>query len=795
MDSGSGSEGGEEVRRGEIVARLELATPAATSFFVQATLPVPPGTLCDDNPKVPLAVVNLGGLTAPTQVETVTRYPRREDGASVVEVISRVRRDPDLKPGDPLVLWVVKKPHHAADMRLAKTVRSMLGTGGAMTLHTRDVFGHDYRADLFRKVITQDPTARKLRQGSLVHEYALHEVLAPVEPKGGAQGTLSHLMGVHAYVTTYDRAEWFLLDLHVHNGMDGLDPEHTEDDAQRELFFEDLRLRLPKGWKASALLEHPSAGAGYTSGAWNVYPLVKPQANGKLHWMPRQGRFARRLVVYREGHRSEAEAVLHKHYLAFCRPGTARDGDLLWSWWNPDTPVWFPQAQRLPSLDFLNGDALRAELEGEWIARRDQLASGSTGTYPLQSPALGWAQPWGVDYGGMTGMDEINVVDGMIEASVGSREGYLLALLTARCYIDRQPTALYSRTGRPTRYEDLLVTEGFGAPYVDCNVYVTPLPQPDPFGFTTAPTFQVDAALAQGRAPNYRDELDSWMPIDIQHYIRHTRNLKILAWLGNDSLARDQLEAAGEVFRLGFHAYRNSAYGYTQNTGLRAKMDYVAEYPGIGVDFQRGEGWGTDAAVAAYLLGNDELRQRYRPWFAQITDTVVAGQSTCTGNLMATPIGKLFEGQYRVRFTAHASYADNALRGIQRSVFAGADNQRAEQLGQLLVRHAYGQMSPPFWNEEFSRPWFYMGVGEVDGGQGEFCTDVPGEAFGDYTCNIWFYSSLAYAYEETGDEMFLYRAAEMLGGGDLLSLLEAQGTYNLQTTAALIALLQEHPVE
>ena len=41
------------------------------------------------------------------------------------------------------------------------------------------------------------------------------------------------------------------------------------------------------------------------------------------------------------------------------------------------------------------------------------MASGSAGNYPLKSAALGWAQPWGVAYGGMSGGDEINIFDGL----------------------------------------------------------------------------------------------------------------------------------------------------------------------------------------------------------------------------------------------------------------------------------------------------------------------------------------------------------------------------------------------
>ncbi len=792
-------DGGESVTRHDVVAKLDLVAPDAKEFIVRATLPVPEGTYLPeqdaDEGTTPLAVVTWPGQTARTQVEVVSRYPDPEDGASVVELIARVRRGPKVAPGDRMPLFVVQKDHDAAKMRLDRDVKEMLATPGALTLSTKDVFGNVYKADLFAQVLAKDPRARELREGALAAEYAVHEVLLPTQPKGGNQGTLDHMMGVHAYVTTFDSEEWFLLDLHVHNGMDGLDPSTSNDTAMDDLFFEDLVLHLPSGWKASTLFQHPSLGQGGPLGNHWALPLVKPLANGKLHCLPKQSRFIRRLAIWRTPEaRKEAEAMLHGERLAYCRPGTQTNGEAYWSWWNPRTARWFPQAHRLPDLSYLNLDALEADLVGRWQTCRDQLATGESGSYPFISAAMGWAQPWGVAYGGMTGGDEIMITDGLVELSVGRPEGYELAQLRLRAYSDRQPTALFGSDGTPTRVEDIMVTEGFGAPYANGSFYIRPNPGSDPFGFNDAPMFQIEAAEAQGRVPGYRDALKGWMPIDIQHFIRYTRNLKLLAWMANDSLAKDQLIAAEEIFRLGFHEHTNSAYGYVQGTGLRARMDYVAEYPGQGVDLSRAEGWGTDVSVAAYLVGDTELRERLYPWFEKIAQVAEDGASTCSGNIMSSYVGtKQFDGKYRIRYLGHSSYTDNALRGMQRSVFQGVDEERAKRIAETLVGNVRAACTPPFWNEEAGQPWNFYGVGPSDPSEGDFCFNLPSDAFGSYTTNHEYFASLAYAYEETGDPLFLFRAAQMLGGGDLETLLEGQGTANLQTFSALLADVQQTP--
>lgn len=794
--SGTASDGGgDPAERETVVAKLEMVAPQADEFLVRATLPVPEGTYVPAQGDLePLVLITWPGKTAATQVEPVTWYPDPADGASVVEVIGRIRRSPKVAPGQTLPIYVARVPHGEGKMVMRREVKRMLGKPGTLTLATQDVYGNAYTADLFAQVLAKDPRARQLRSGGMATEYAVHEVLSPVQPKTGSKATLDHLMGVHAYITTFDDASWFLLDLHVHNGMDGLDGGTLDDTALDELFFRDLVLRLPEGWKASTLFDHPSQGSGGPKdGGWAL-PLIRKQSSGKLHYMPKQGRLVRRVAVWTGEGQGEAESMLRGERQAYCRPGTAPSGEQLWSWWNSATARWFPQAHRLPRLDHLAQGSLEAEVLGDWQTYSGQLASGQGGSYPYISDAMGWAQPWGVAYGGMSGGDEINLTDGFAELTVGRPEGYRLAQLRLRAYLDRQPTALFGSDGTPTRVEDLMVLEGYGAPYFNGTFYITPGSASDPYGFDDAPTHQIQAAEAQGLVPGYRDLLKDWMPIDIQHYIRMTRNLKLMTWLANDSLAKDQLLAAAEVFRLGFHSHLNSAYGHVQSTGLRARMDHVAEHPGRGVDLSRAEGWGVDVSLAAYLVGDEETRARMYPWFETIAQLAEDGASTCSGNIMSSYMGtKLFDGKYRIRYLGHSSYADNALRGIQRSVFQGRDEARASTLGELLVGNARALCTPPFWNEEAGQPWNYVGVSPADASEGEFCFDLPGDALGSYTTNQKYYASLAYAYEETGDELFLFRASQMLGGGDLRTLLEEEGTDNLVTFSPLLATVQETP--
>lgn len=789
-DDGSG----EVVADGKIVGRVTLRAPQQERFQLRAVLPVPPTAVRSTDKPVPLAVVGHDGLTVPTQVNVVTRYPDAPQGAAVVEVVAEVERPPGADPGDELFFDVAQHSHPPGKMKLKRSVRDMLGTPGGLLLHTKDVFGNVYTADLFSQVLAKDRRARTLRKGNLVTEYAMHEILLPKSPQGGSEGTLNHMMGVHAYVTTYAKREFFSLDLHVHNGMDGLDKDDPVDDAMRELYFEHLTLRVPKGWKAAVCFPSPTWGGGSNDGDWNHYALVEARPDGKLHYIPRQARFVRRLVVFREDAREEALATLAQENLGFCVEGDGPAGNELWSWWNADTARFLSQAHRLPNLDHVGKAPIRAKLAAEFAECAERLADGSPGGYPLESGVLGWAQPWGVPYGGMTGGNEIMISDGVETAYAASRDGYRLAQLRARCYIDRQPSALYTKNGEPTSYENLLVTEGFGAPYVDGYFFLLPNGGSDPFGFNEAPTFQSAAAQKQGRVPPYQASLSGWMPIDFQHYIRYTRSLKVLAWLGNDTLAKGQIEHAAEMFRLSFHPYANTAYGHVQGSGLLARELHVQEFPGQGLDFQRGEGWGVDVTVAAYALSDGRVRDRYYPWFQRVARVVAEGQSTCSGNLMASPIGKLLDGKANIRLVPHSAFAENSIQGMRRHVFEGRDRGQFDRLGDVILGSATAQISGGFWNEAWGAPYYYVGTG-LSGQKGEFCFDIPNWAKSSYGDGMNYYSSLAYAYELSGDEEFLFRAAQMLGGGDLETQLLQDGTNNLCNQAVLLATVQEPPTE
>jgi hypothetical protein len=778
------------VSRPTIVAHLEIELPQSRTFSLRATLPIPAGTW-DKGQPVPLTILAGDGTPRPTQLERVSRYPRTEDGADVVEIHSRVGRPYGKQPGDRHVYEVALQAPPSTTATVSPSVTSLLAQNTSLRLLSYDVFGHPYDLDLTEQL--RQPGLRTPRRGPIAYQRVVHDAMTPVEFTPGPQGTYPHLMGVHAYMTQFADEDFVLLDLHVHNGLNGLDEVSRDDDLMNRLLFDRLLLRVPEDWDIIVNVEDPKIGAPFDGpGAYRTRALVRPEGGGQLHAMPRQARFIRRVAVAKTGPASKrAEEALKEHWLAFCRPGHV-DGRTLWSWWNPETARYFPQNHPLPTLDHIGLAFVNAQLEGRESHVHNQIETGAAGPYPFLSQRLGWAHPWGVAYGGMAGGDEIHQLDGVRTAATASRAGYRLHQLTARSYASRHPTALYHLDGRPTRMEDLLVTEGLGAPYVATFFHdQRPGPFETTFRFSQGPSFQWHAAINTGRIPNYFSDLESWSPIDRQHLIRWTRTWKVLAWLGNDTLAKDLLTATGENFRLEFHPFPVEPYGFFQPTGLLDELHWVATHPGRGLEYRRGEAWGTDAAVCAYRFANDPARTRWLPWFQHIGDLVRDGQSACTGNLMSVPAGNVFGGNYRIRQAREEAFVQQALRAVSTSVFKGVDWARNVNLLGVINRSHYASIRPPFWPVGAEGAWATQAIGFADGIQSaDWCQGgIPGTNTG-YIADIRLSNSMAYAFDLTRDPIFLEHA-QLLGPTNSLFVdQDAWGLYQLENRAALLALLQ-----
>jgi len=780
-----------------VVAVLETRRPSVIEFLLRGTLPVPRGTFPRPDGLNPFTILDYDGRPLVTQVEIVSRYTREEDGADVVELLARVHRDPALAPKAParysVVLFHPNPPEFDALDPVPQEVDDLILDPNALEVATYDCFGNRYVSRPFtisnRVILHHGPVHAEAR--------TYQNMTARV----GAPRALPHFFGVHAYVSWSRESSSVGLELRFHNAHDGHDTTSALDDPLDKVYFQRVEVAMPEGWVLLQDFDDPLFGRERLNNGRRIVELVEGDPGGNMHVMRWGGQFHRRMVLApnRSGAVRAARAQLEGAGRAFCTRGFDALGREYWSWWNADTSRYFPQRHQLPLLDHLGRAALESEVDGELDFLAGHLADGTgVGNYPIATRRLGWGHPYGVAYGGMTGGLEINCYDGIVAAAAATPSGYRLYTALHRMQSDRQPNALYEIDGSPASVEEWVIENGT-TDYVPFEHFVVPLvsgSRPDPFGVKSAPRFQVDYVQANGLQPSYESMHLLYDPYDYQHFVRYTRAAKVLAWLANDSLAKDDLRMQAENFHLSFHSNANNVFGAAQGSGLLSLTRAVHNTPGKGFQYGRGEAWGMDCATAVYSLADEGWRARKLPWFMRQVQLVLEGQASCSGFIQAAVSPKALDGKYHARQMIEQSITENAFVGLHESVFRDSHPGFAAMIRDILDGSLRAFISPMAWFPGQPGPWRFTGVGPLNRAQPVWCSraQMPNDAWtaGDReTYQDW--SSFAYGYELTRDPVFLEFARIQIGAtsqADLLARLKNNGTSNLQNQAALLALME-----
>ncbi|MCE9595744.1 MAG: hypothetical protein K8S98_16265 [Planctomycetes bacterium] len=777
---------------GQVLAELELGAPTMNTFVLRGTVPVPKGTYPRADGMTPFSILDFDGNVVPTQCEIVSRYPNDNDGADVVEVLGRVKLQPGTAPGTRVTYAIVDDPHKAGKIAVTKSVLGMMSKPGSILLVATDCFGHQYTLDLVSdtRLAYSKGATKQMRDGDAASQLRTYGVLLPSSTvkSGPPTGPLPHLFGAHAYFGMWAKSNVLSLDLRVSNGFSGRDATTNNDDPINDVYFRSLELWVRKGWTLETSLVDSGAGPSYDAGKWTAFPLVAPRADGKLHLMPDQGQFHRRLALTPVGNETEALAYARAENLGFCKKGLGSTGAELFSWWNPLTSRYFPQKHRLPELDHIGATAMRQKLGAELAKTEQRIKTGQPDAFPYPTNgAMGWAYPWGSKYGGMTGGQEIFMYDGLTTAAAASAEGWRGYEATHRMYSDRQPTTLFNKDGEPTRVADWVV-HGSQGDYIPMYFFLKLQTGNDPFGFKVEPTYQTSYVKANTLNPPYEAALLGYNAIDFQHYVRRTRAEKVLIWLGNDAIAKDDAKMDAEIFHLSYCEYNNDAKGNAQGSGLLADIQSVTTKPGQGFGFGRGEGWGIDVTNVAYNTGSVKWRQEMLPWYQKIADMVLAGQGDCNGFWQNMYNAKWVAGLYRARQSFEQSICENALVGAIEVALRDVDLARQQEVETSLKSSLYAMIGPMGWSASAKGPWTVTAVAPLSGGT-PFCGSLPPNGDSGKPDKYYTWSSFAYGYELTGDPQFI-DLAEVMIGGNLLAILEGQGYTTLENRAALLALVQ-----
>ena len=798
-----------------VLARLETQVPSGPSFILRGTIPVPPGTYDPDNltagdlsAAYPLVVRDFDGSLVLPQIEVVTRYPASSEGAAVVELLAPVTRPTNLPTGASFTYEVLSSqgvnlaelaPFGAfSDPLEAISVPAELIELAhhpiAPYVRARDVHGNWYAASVVNNVGAQlgEPGATDwVRRGHVAAQFRNYATMLPFEPEGISGTPLEHLFGVHSYLGGYTGEGYLSFDVRVSNAFSNGDGQTSADNPIGDVYFRDLEIVLPTGYGLIPMVKDQALGTSYGIGfGLTAWPLAKNPSDGTCHVFGQGFQFHRRFAIATESNLVEALEFTQRYGQGFCQPGFAQGGSPLWSWWNPATSNYFPQRHALPNFESVGREAVLAEIENDFQHITSRLATGESGAPPLTSTALGWAHPYGQDYGGVSGGLGIHIYEGVPTAWAAARNGYRHLETLHRMQMDRTRNVIFDADGTFARLDEWL-QEGTSGPYFPGNFYMVALPGHDPFDWADAPTHQEQAAESLGLVPDYANDLLAYESYDMQHLIRATRAAKALAWLGNDPVAKDDLRGQAALVEMSYNLAYSSPFGHAVPTGMRADRDFVEEHPGIGMEFSRGEGWAIDTMAAAFALGEPAYREPLRQWFRDLVDTVQLGQAQCSGFLTAELSSKTLDGNYRTRQAFSHAIVENGLYGVLKSTLAGTGTAHEAILEDVLKRALYALVDAKYWDPVQLAPYQQVAVAPLDYSAPLFCDVLPPDGvsenyFDFYQC----WSSFAYGFEMTLDPIFLGYASLLVGDSDLGSALEADGTSNVQNRAALLALVQ-----
>ena len=691
---------------GKTIARFDLEAPGHSPFVLHGTLPVPKGTWPRADGLSPFAIASHapGRPLVPAQVEIVSRYPTGE--ADVIELAARVELAKDEHENTPISFQVVLgEPHERTPLAVPARVSALLAPDAhRLRLRAHDVFGNEYEADLCGDEKSPSfGSLRVLANGSALRERRVYSTLVPAGTGHADGAPLPHLMGAHAYFREEAGEEFVRLDLRVNNGATaGTHTPSTLEIPLQAIYWRELELLVPKDWTLVPEARDPFFGEPRDEGEWRAWPIVAQLADGKLHLMPPQAQFERRFVLVPRGQEALAKDTLRGDGLGFCGRGEG-----LWSWFEPATARYFPERDLLASVDFYrHGDksgkaAVRAMETAEMESYKRALETGTPSGWYTVANVMGWCHPWFVSAQGGVGGEGIATIEGQYVAGAASREGYQHLEFLHRMNVCRQSEAAYDGRGDVVGYHQWLDAEG-RIPFefrLNGGIRAPCFLLPSYWG--PAASAQVLEVIKrdlrppydmgnwyekEGKTPDRPDNLLAWWPHDDQHMVRYTKNSKALVWLGNDSMAKDDLLLSGELFRLMWHESPHIAASWSSGVSLKVTEGVVAQFPHQGAWVGREHAWGIDSMCAAYSVASPEWRARNRSWFDHASQLLY--DASMPSGLIQRFINErlLGDNRYAVAQTFECLLLIHAIRCMNESVFRGVDERRRTSMETVCIK-------------------------------------------------------------------------------------------------------------
>ena len=761
---------------GATVAEFEVEVPQTSTFVLHGTVPIPDGVFPRADGKVPFAIKDSDDTLAVTQVDCVVWRPN--DACRVAQVSAVVKSPTGSNSGDIANYKVTFSPfagpanpgaqtaaaHLQALPGLSADVAQLVAFPDAVQLEAEDASGAVHRARLLHSVSSE----KTLSFGAVKAEASTFTIMTTPSQSPGAGGCmpLPHLFGVHSYWMVDSVHDALVLTVKISNGASNNDASDTRDDPVADIYFKGLTVKVPAGWTVVPFIADPAWGTESTSGGFNAVDVLKPEANNKLHFIPRRGQYIRRWAIVKTANRAQAVAALNQEGWGFARPGKNAANESYYSWENPGTAAFMPSSQLAPSLDHLGPANVRSQFDAEYNKLKGIFESGQAASYPFTFPQLGFARTWEGHYGGTTGGANISTHQG---AWVTSRKALLYTALELRARHDRQVTAIYNVDGEPNGPEHWVNSSG----YIPWTIYESESKQP--WGYDSADSCQSDYAVQQGLVPDYKDDLADYSPIDNQHHIRLGQFLFIMAWLNGDAAAIDAIKEQATNYRRGLHRYPygNGTYWFSL-IGDNVKAHAA---PGFGTRMAGRGNWQTMTLAASYALRTDSTQDHLQDWAKLWVDTLHTAQPVCPWGRTTPQVVKNGKFSWTVNHGDNsygAQHWESVIAGlaglaVRAAFFEGVDATETTRIDEVI--EGIGNGSAIYGWKPGAGPYFNMMMAPPDKSK-IYCdqSEVPAIGFSPSTEMFYTTNGLAAFFRLTGKPIFRDRLFEAYGVTDMAGL-------------------------
>ncbi len=755
---------------GNTVGILELDKPNSNEFVLHGTLPLPEGVYSGGgHDPIPFKVADADGSLVKAQVETVTRSSK--GGIQIAEIIAHVKNKPETSPGSGVVQYaIVFDPY--LDMPVTTTGTDFLGTvkglpsdvitkilqdPSSITIRTTDINGNTYAANVFQGV------AKKSKGGNAndsLREVEFFSKLLPETIVGPSP--LPHMMYVHTFVGTKTAEKSVSLGMRFSNSAAGLSGK-PEDATFNNMFFNNLEFCVNDSYRlmmdVNDFYFDPNPKQ---KGSKVCYDVVRSIGNGQFHMMDAMANFIREAVIHPIGEDAQARALLNGEGLGFNIAGKAPSGNDLYSWWNLQTQNYYMWGAPMPHFNFIGKSAIKSSskndmnyIEGlledgkcHWVAAAGKCDS------PKAVDNAGWAQPWGVKYGGMTSGVEIYDVDGEEPAYAATKQAYRWFGFRHRMMLDRQRSALFNGDGTAFDIAQL---------YAPCPNMPGVTGQLEEFTGSkpkgqvikiSSGIDQTNTVSAMGGLPYYyqllNDKVNGLMLIDWQHFARFSTPSLVRIFLGNDSLAKQTLKMYSNIIiaeRTFLPKFQGGVCDYKDMYFALHGLETTAQnLPGTGVGVGREDAWTMAYVIARFSVENDQWRSQNKNWIDRYTDSLDKGQIKCTGEWQRVNIpGWMAEDSRRIN---EKQFLQSAMLGALHSVYEGVDSARENSIVNQVIIAENGNKSYPAGHN--GGTYTNMAVGPANDHSVVFCPDnhvwIPGVELKSGCDNCEIGNGIAMAY-------------------------------------------------